>query len=409
MIFLKKRNKIVIKDLLKQYQTIMPKCQYFGECGGCYFQDLNYDDQLDLKKRFFNSIINRKIKNIKDRSLRDEFIEIFDKIDRTIYPTRKTLRYRTKIEMVCANNNKIGFRQRGKYNTVVDLNDCKIFDKITFSKFLTIKPLLKEFPSYNLDKHNGFLRYVVLRKGYNTNEDMITFITNGYVESFWKIIEKSQSIFSQVSWLMNTTYSDVANGEEVFSSGNISEKLQDKIFFISNTSFFQSNTYMTEVIYNKIKEYAQGEVIDLFGGTSTIGIFVSSKDNVSKVLTVDILKENIDIAKLNKEYNKAKKVELHLQDAKEFFRDEHKYDTLIIDPPRTGLEKKLVKKILSKNPKRFIYMSCNPATFLDDIEYMIQYRKEFLPNKKLNIEFFKAYDMFAQTPHFETLCVINFI
>ena len=405
---MKKKNKIILDKLLENYEKINPICKHFSKCGGCSFQNLSYENQLKLKEEYIKSLIIKKSNKIFDNEIKKEFLEIINDLDLNIQSSKSDYRYRTKIEMVC-NDNKIGFREKNKFNSVVDIEDCHLFDKITFKKFIDLKEDLKEFPFYDLKKHNGFLRYVILRKGYNTNEDMITFVTNGYMENFWTIIDKFQKNFTQVSWLINSTYSDVAKGEEFYSSGNIKEKIDNKIYFISNSSFFQSNSYISKDIYDKIKEFSKGEVIDLFGGTSTIGLYVADKEDVKSVLTVDILKENIEIAKLNKEENKDKKVSLLLKDAKEFFRENQNYDTLIIDPPRTGLEKKLIKKILSKNIERFIYMSCNFLTFLDDIEYMIIYRKEFLNDKKIKINFFKAYDMFPQTPHFETLCVIDFL
>ncbi|MDD3264018.1 MAG: methyltransferase [Candidatus Nanoarchaeia archaeon] len=409
---MKKKNKIVVDKLMDEYEKIIPKCPHFEKCGGCLFQNIDYKNQILLKEKLIESLITKKTNKIFDNEIKKEFLEIIEGIDLKIKDSKKEFRYRTKIEMVC-NNDQIGFREKNKFDSVVDIKDCYLFDEKTFKKFLEIKKdiieSIKEFPFYDLKKHNGFLRYIIIRKGYQTDEDMITFVTNGYIENFWRIIDKSQKIFNQVSWLINTTYSDVAKGEEFFSSGNIKEKIGENIYSISNSSFFQSNSFVTKDIYDDIKHFSKGQVIDLFGGTSTIGLYVAKKDEVSEVLTVDILKENIEIAQLNKEENKDSKVKLLLKDAKDFFREEHQYDTLIIDPPRTGLEKKLVKKILSKKINRFIYMSCNFATFLDDIEYIIIYRKEFLQDKKIKINFFKAYDMFPQTPHFETLCVIDFI
>lgn len=392
-----------IRDLLKKYdEKIKPRCPHFNECGGCMFQDQKYENQLDLKRRLFINKLKKFEKNIKNKENRDNYYKFWKDCEFILEPSKEIYEYRNKIEMV-ALDGSIGFRKRGKYDHVIDIDNCEIFHKKTFEKFKKIKKLISEFPYYDMEKHNGFVRYVNLKKAHLSGEDMITFVTNGYLEDFHKVINKAEKLFASVSWLSNTTYSDVATGEEIYKSKNIKEKIDDCYFYISPKSFFQSNSYVTKDAYEDIRNFSYGKVLDLFGGSSTIGNFVAKNPKVNEVTTVDILDENINLAIENIELNKSEKVKAMLEDAKVYFKNNHSFDTIILDPPRTGLGKKNVKLLLKQNFKRLIYMSCNPITFLEDVKFMF----ELETKKHFELKFFKIYDMFPQTPHFETIAVID--
>ena len=192
---------------------------------------------------------------------------------------------------------------------------------------------------------------------------------------------------------------------EILNSTNNKNKIisyiGNKKYQISEKSFFQVNSTITEKLYNEIKEiinHSNSEnVLDLYCGTGTIGIYIS--DIVNKVLGIESCKEAVEDANYNKKLNNAAKCTYKLGKVEDLTKEITKeYDTAIIDPPRSGLDKKVIEKLLEIKPKTLIYVSCDPVTLARDLNLL---------KEKYNIEYIQPYNMFPRTYHVECLSLLK--
>ena len=190
------------------------------------------------------------------------------------------------------------------------------------------------------------------------------------------------------------------NNQLVSKKEYIKEKLFDKYFYVSNHSFFQVNTYMTEKLYelviNKIKNEHYKNALDLYCGTGTIGILIS--DYVDKVTGIEEVKDAVEDANRNKELNNVDNINFicgKVEDNIDSFKD---IDLVIVDPPRSGLDNKTREQLLKINPIRIIYVSCDPATLMRDLNDL---------SKNYNIKEITPVDMFPRTYHCESITVLE--
>ena len=290
-----------------------------------------------------------------------------------------------------------GLRQRGNFKEVVDITDCKLLQQKSNDFWKMIRPEILKIQDYNYLNHEGFLRYCVLRQTYFTEELMCSFVIKedkGLPDSLVALAEKH---CDSVGVILSDGLADVSYGPVLrnYNNDHIIEKFGNIKFKIRPNSFFQSNSRCAVEMYSRIKEFVEGRTVDLYSGVGSISLFVS--DAVETLTGVEIVKEAVDAAEENRKMNGIENVDFVCEDARIFMRDnKKKFDTLILDPPRSGIHPKMIKSIDYFSPKRIIYMSCNPATFKDDLLKLENYR----------LELFEAYDMFAQTPHIETLALL---
>jgi len=375
---MKKKKRLYFQNLMNQFTEISPSCTYFDKCGGCMFQNISYNDQLNLKKIYLNELLEGIV----------QIDSVFPSVD---------FGYRNRMDMVTAFG-KIGLREEGSYKFVVDIDDCKIMQNKMNSIYNELHPLLKEIDGYNYLSHKGYLRYIILRQAMFTEQLMVNFVIADRENRIQHIIDKIYDRVDSISLILNDGLADLSFGEiiEDVKGGYIEEKLEDLTFRIKPNSFFQSNSYIALEMYKKIRENVSGKVLDLYSGVGSISLFVAS--NAKSVTAVEVVGEAVEIANINKEINNISNVEFLCQDAKEFMREyTEEVDTLILDPPRSGMNPKMLKYINAIAPKRIIYMSCNPATFKIDFELLEGY----------TLKSFEAFDMFPQTPHVETLAVLD--
>ena len=181
----------------------------------------------------------------------------------------------------------------------------------------------------------------------------------------------------------------------------ITSYIGNKKYKVSEKSFFQVNSIITEKLYDEIKEIIQEKnsknVLDLYCGTGTIGIYIC--ESVNKVLGIESCKDAVDDANYNKELNNATNCTYKLGKVENLTKEiTSEYDTAIIDPPRSGLDKKVVEKLLEIKPKTLIYVSCDPVTLARDLNLL---------KEKYNIEYIRPYNMFPRTYHVETVCLLS--
>jgi len=347
-------------------------CPYFGKCGGCAFQDIDYPEQVRKKEEFLNSLFG---------------------FDIPVEPSDSPFHYRNRMDFVCAFG-KIGLRKKGDFKTVIDINECLIFSEKGNKALKNVREsVLNKLEFYDFIHHRGYLRYVVIRTGEQTMVNFVTKNENPEIESVIESID-AESIW----WTVNKTMSDTSYGEKhkYWGLKYITHKIGKYSFYIGPTSFFQTNSVDIIKPYKMIKEFVEGVTLDLYSGVGTIGIFVSER--AEEVVCIEKDPEAVELSKKNIEMNQTENVSAIKGDLKTILLSNFEsVDTVIVDPPRPGLGKKVVKKILLLRPKRIIYMSCNPKTQKQDIELM----------KGYEIEEMQGFDLFPQTPHVETVAVLS--
>lgn len=251
---------------------------------------------------------------------------------------------------------------------------------------------------YDYLVHKGFLRYTVLRSAHFSGEIMATFVISRESSEIQPLIDFALGHFDSVSVVVHEGMADLSTGKVSYDAkrGYIEERFGDIVYRITSNSFFQSNSACALRMYEVIRDKAEGNVLDLFSGVGSISIFAAQK--AEHVTGVEIIEEAVASARINAERNGIANVDFINADALPFMKENARtFDTLILDPPRTGAHPKVCKAIESCAPRRIIYMSCNPVTFKDNLQMLPSYR----------VASFDAYDMFPQTPHCETIAVLE--
>ena len=304
----------------------------------------------------------------------------------------------------------IGLHVPKRFDKILNINKCHINNSI-FNKILTLSKEVvtkEKLIPYDVIKHTGFLRFLVLRIGVHTNEVMINIVTSNYepkllksyVEKITAKIPNIKSIINTINTGKNNTV--IGNTKLLYGKDHINEKIGDYIFKISSNSFFQTNSYQVKTLYDQIiktADFKKNDVIyDLYCGTGTIGIYISSY--VKKIYGIEIIKDAIKDAKHNAKTNKINNIKFYCGDLKDILKDGtlsriEKPDVVIIDPPRPGLHPNTIKELTNISPKKIIYVSCNPSTMARDIE--------ILSSHGYLIKDIQPIDMFPHTPHIECI------
>lgn len=377
---MKKKKRKLFAELTEKYIGVgaVPDCAYFGECGGCMFQNVPYENQLLLKKEYVNSI--------------------FEGVAETddVFPSTPYM-YRNRMDLVTAFGKK-GLRRQGSYRHVVDIQSCSIMQERSNGLYGTLRGLLEKIEDYDYLRHAGYLRYIVMRQARFTGEVMANFVVSVPENRFGFALLDILDEVDSSSILLSDGLADlsIAPVFQTLKRGFITERFDGIEYMITPNSFFQSNSEVALKMYREILANVSGNTLDLYSGVGSISLFAASA--AERVTGVEISAESVEIAERNREHNEIENVSFVCRDAAEFVKEHGgEFDTLILDPPRSGMNPKMIEHILGMNPGRIIYMSCNPVTCRDDIHLLRDYK----------IDSFRAYDMFPQTPHVETLAVLS--
>ena len=340
----------IIKNSSKR---IPAPCPYYEKCGGCQIMYLNYPEQLAYKK--------------------EKVINIFKKYgDITVNPNivfDKEWHYRNKITLQ-AENNKIGLF-KSKSNEIVEIDECLLISN-------SMNELIK-FIKENI-KLAG-INQIMLREA--NNQHMVVFKGNIDNTEALKLKNKVDSIY--------------INNNHIYGTKEITTTLEKYTFKISKDSFFQVNHNQTIKLYNKVKEYLnkKKKILDLYCGTGSIGIYVS--DNCQSILGIEINKQAIKDANINKKINNIENISFKCGDVANIITSKDKYDTIIVDPPRSGLSKKTRKILLEISTNYIIYVSCNPITLVRDIKEL---------SSKYELKDITLFDLFPNTYHVESISLL---
>ena len=393
--------------LTKAPDEIVAQCPYFGECGGCVWQNMSYAKQLTIKQQ----IVHDALKHIARLDM--DAVQIKD-----IIGSPQEWSYRNKIELSFGYSENqsidIGFRKKGTYNGIIPITSCDIFDK-TFEEVIEVirNWTTKSQQTYfdGRKQPDGLLQYLMIRKTWYTNQWMFNLITQkGEIHNLDTLIQDLHKVLgdnltSFFHTINSGTVGYAHHNDKVanllFGEEYITEKISDLSFKISPFSFFQTNTRGAEVLYNVIKDFAciqkNQKILDLFCGTGTIGQYIGYQKDIS-ILGIEIVQEAIQMAKDNMVLNGMKNCQYFCGPSKHILRENmdifQNIDTVIIDPPRSGMDRSTVKRVLEMQAKKIIYVSCNPATFARDV-MMIHEQSDY------RLSCVQPVDMFPQTSHVE--------
>lgn len=388
-----------------------PACIHFGQCGGCAYQNLPYELQLDLKKRQVEALIRQSG---------------FDFKVEAIYGSPITEGYRNKMEFTFGDEEKggplaLGMHKKNSFYDIVPLTDCRIADPDFNVLLQTILSYFQREKKtfYHRMKHKGFLRHLVLRRSVKTGDILINLVTtsqdtldeNGFVKTvlsteniagFFDQMDNSDTDTASASnrtnnpsvekdriniglghhidghivgilHTINDSLADVVQSDEtriLYGQDYLNEYLFNIKFKISPFSFFQTNTLSAEVLYSRVREYV-GEttdklIYDLYSGTGTIAQILAPF--ARKVVGVEIVEEAVEAAKQNAKVNGLTNCEFIAGDVLKVVDElTEKPDVIVLDPPRDGINPKALRKIIRFGVKEMIYVSCKPTSLMRDL------------------------------------------
>jgi len=402
----KKRDKIEgrLLEVIEPSPIEQPAaCKHFGICGGCRYQNLSYEQQLDLKKRQVEELIEKNGLS-------------FD--IENIYGSPITEGYRNKMEFTFGDEEKdgplaLGMHKKNSFYDIVTLDDCRIVDP-DFNVLL--QAILKYFKEkgetyFHKIRHEGFLRHLVMRRSVKTGDILINLVTTTQSqldESEFVNMILAQKIDGKVVGILHTlndNLADVVQSDEtktLYGQDYFYEYLYNMRFKISPFSFFQTNTLGAEVLYDKVREYV-GEtkdklVYDLYTGTGTIAQMLAPV--ASKVVGVEIVEEAVEAAKKNAVDNHLDNCEFIAGDVLKVVDNlTQKPDILVLDPPRDGIHPKALRKIINFNVDEMVYVSCKPTSLMRDL---LVFREAGYEVKRACLV-----DMFPGTVHVETVVLLG--
>ncbi len=377
-----------------------PQCEVSKKCGGCSLWGMNYTEELEFKREKVENVIKRIGKvdfNVKEIVGSDEI-----------------LRYRNKAQFpVCQQDGKAvyGFYRKNSHD-IVETDDCLIQTELSnkIAKFIVDFLNKHKIPAYNEQKNNGFVRHIYMRTGFVTGDIMLCMVTTSFSIPQLNILQNELlENFPQITTFMlnkngKKTNQILGNDYKVlFGDGEITDYLCDNLFNIAPQSFFQINRKSAENLYKKTIELCQFEpenaVLDLYCGVGTITLAVAPF--VKKITGIEIVDDAIKNAIKNAKTNDIHNAEFVVGDAsfavKKF--EKEKIDVIIVDPPRKGLDADTIQSIITINPKKIGYVSCDPATLARDIKIFTENGYE--------LKECVAFDLFPRTFHVETVCLLS--
>lgn len=381
-----------------------PGCQHFSLCGGCSYQSVPYEKQLEIK--------SKQVKAILDSILTESYEFL------PIVPSPKKTEYRNKMEFSFGDEVKegpltLGMHRRNSFHSIVNTYGCSIVDE-DFRQILC--QILDYFQGnsqsyYHKSTNIGFLRYLLVRKAEKTGQILINLITTSQSilnEKEFVDLILNLNLKGTVKCIAHSIYdgvADVAKADEMrilYGEDRIVEELLGLKFNISSFSFFQTNSLGAEKLYSIVRDFigtTKDKIIfDLYSGTGTIGQILAP--TAKKVTGIEIVEAAVEKANENAELNNLTNCTFIAGDVlKKIDELEDKPDIIVLDPPREGIHPKAIQKIIDYKPETFIYISCKPTSLAKDLPVFI--------DNGYKVEKVQCVDMFPMTPHVETVLLIT--
>lgn len=393
-------------------------CPHFGMCGGCTYQTVPYEKQLDMKLTQVKKLISDAIGTEKEAGY--EFIGI--------HGSPKKSEYRNKMEFSFGDEYKdgplaLGMHKRGSFYDLVTVSDCQIVDE----DFRTIlKATLDYFsknniPYFHRATHKGYLRHLLVRKATKTGEIIVNLVTSTQTEGFNEeellagfryalLTRQYDGRFKGVLHTKNDSVADVVKNEGtevLYGDSYFYEELLGLKFKITPFSFFQTNSLGAEVLYETAREFILGDdkdslngktVYDLYSGTGTIAQLMAPV--CKEVVGVEIVEEAVCAAKENAALNGLDNCKFIAGDVLKVLDEiEEKPDYIILDPPRDGIHPKAIGKIIEYGVENMVYISCKPTSLARDLQIFMA--------RGYRVEKICCVDMFPNTYHIETVVLLS--
>lgn len=374
-------------------------CPLYKKCGGCQLQNMSYDEQLSFKQAKCIKLLGR-----------------FCRVDEIIGMENPT-HYRNKVQAAfgTTRGGKIisGVYQSSSHKIVM-VENCMLEDKKADEIIFTVRKLLPKFKltAYNEDTGKGFLRHVLIKRGFATGEIMVVLVTGTNIfpskKEFVAALLRQHKEITTVVWNINSAKTSLVLGKKetvLYGDGYIEDILCGKRFRISARSFYQINPVQTEKLYSTAINFAEltgkETVLDAYCGIGTIGIVAA--DKAKNVIGVELNSDAVRDAIANAKINGTKNIRFFCADAGEFMvgmaEEGEKIDTVFMDPPRAGSDIPFLKSIVSLAPKKVVYISCNVETQARDVAFLL---KNGYKVKKI-----QPVDMFPHTNHVECICLLT--
>ena len=381
---------------------IDPPCPVFYKCGGCKFQDLNYEKQLEFKIQVVRDSLNR-IGGIEF----SKKIEVFDAEQQYHYRNKGSFAVQGK-----TTDPKIGFYSEGSHN-VADSHVCDILLEPINKTKEWLRQLLKknQISIYHEEHHRGLVRGLVIRHSESTGETLVGLVTNegrfprNFLVELTKENELKKLGIVGLIQNINPQTTNVILGKEnkiLWGKKRFTDKLGNLSFHLSLGSFFQIHSAQTLTLYNLIHNWVENTqektIVDAYSGSGGIALWLAAKGR--KVVAIEQFEPAMEDARLSATTNGINNCQFLTGSAEELVPtviSEEKVHTFIIDPPRKGCSESVLKTLIKSKPEQIIYISCNPSTLARDLEKLEGY----------HIHDLRIVDMFPQTQHIETAALLR--
>ena len=398
-------------------KRVDPKCQYFGTCGGCKWQFMDYSHQLYYKQ-----------KEVENNLIRIGKIELPEIVP--ILGSKKQYFYRNKMEFsfsnskwltldqiksdeIIENRNALGFHIPGMWDKILDIDACFLQrdPSNAIRNFVKNKAEELNLTFFNNRHKEGLLRTLMLRT--SSTGDLMVLLQFFYEDQTNRelLLDAVSAKFPEITslqYVINSKGNDTIYDQDVIcyrGNDHIFEEMEGLRFKINAKSFYQTNSEQAFELYKITREFAgltgNETVFDLYTGTGTIAQFISKK--AKKVIGIESVPEAIEAAKENAQFNNIENTEFYVGDMKKAFNDDFVNqhgipDVIITDPPRDGMHKDVIKQLLKISADKIVYVSCNSATQARDLELL---DVDYIVSKS------QAVDMFPQTFHVENVVLLE--
>ena len=401
-------------------------CTHFGTCGGCTYQSLPYEDQLKIKEEQVRGMMENAIGD----ACAYEFLPIKH--------SPRVLAYRNKMEFSFGDEYKdgplaLGMHKRGSFYDIVTVADCEIVDADYRLILQTVRDYFAraKVSFFHRMSHEGYLRHLLVRKASRTGEILVALVTTsqdpwqgetavegsldvdalitGFKDLLLSLEQDGKLVgkFAGILHITNDSIADVVQSDRtelLYGQEYFYEELLGLKFKISTFSFFQTNSYSAEVLYQTARDYvgdlggSDKTVFDLYSGTGTIAQLMAPA--AGNVIGVEIVEEAVEAAKKNAAANGLDNCEFIAGDVLKVLDEvEEKPDMIILDPPRDGIHPKALPKIIAYGVDHIVYISCKPTSLVRDLEV-------FLENG-YRVDKAVAVDQFPWTANVETVCLLS--
>lgn len=396
-------------------ETRQPVCSIFPDCGGCMYQTMSYENQLEMKAKQIQSLIDQAVKaggQVDEQGNPDYVFE-------GIKGSPREFAYRNKMEFSFGDEYKdgpltLGLHKKGSTYDVLNALDCKLVHQDMNEILKCVLEYCQEqgYDYYHKMQHVGFLRHLLLRRGNTTGEILVNLVTTSQVEAdFEELKDRLLSLTLEgkiVGFLhiINDALSDVVKSDEMrilYGKDYFYEEILGLRFKITPFSFFQPNSYGAEVLYETAREYIGDTkdmtVFDLYSGTGTISQILAAV--AKEVIGVEIVEEAVLAAEENARLNGIGNCRFIAGDVLKVLDGiQEKPDFIVLDPPRDGIHPKALPKILEYGVEKMVYISCKPTSLARDLEMFLE--------KGYRVEKVCCVDQFCQTVHVETVVLLSY-